>query len=70
MGILDTMKDLAVNFVGAVVFSFIGYFYVRSRGKGRFARRFIPQVVEVLPEDLELQEGKDTLEKNSAPEEE
>ena len=70
VGILDTMKDLAVNFVGAVVFSFIGYFYVRSRGKGRFARRFIPQVVEVLPEDLELQEGKDTLEKNSAPEEE
>lgn len=46
VGILDTMKDLAVNFVGAVVFSFIGYFYVKSRGKGRFARRFIPQVVE------------------------
>lgn len=46
IGILDTMKDLAVNFVGAVVFSFIGYFYVKSRGKGRFARRFIPQVLE------------------------
>lgn len=46
IGILDTMKDLAVNFVGAVVFSFIGYFYVKGRGKGRFARRFIPQVLE------------------------
>lgn len=46
IGILDTMKDLAVNFVGAVVFSFIGYFYVKSRGKGRFARRFIPQILE------------------------
>ena len=46
IGILDTMKDLAVNFVGAVVFSFIGYFYVKSRGEGRFARRFIPQVLE------------------------
>ena len=38
------MKDLAVNFVGAVVFSIIGYFYVKSRGEGRFARRFIPRV--------------------------
>ena len=45
VGILDTMKDLFVNFVGAVVFSIIGFFYVKSRGKGRFARRFIPQVV-------------------------
>lgn len=48
IGILDTMKDLFVNFIGAVVFSIIGYFYVKSRGKGRFARRFIPQV---LPEE-------------------
>ena len=45
VGILDTMKDLFVNFIGAVVFSIIGFFYVKSRGKGRFARRFIPQVV-------------------------
>ena len=56
VGILDTMKDLAVNFVGAVVFSFIGYFYVKSRGKGRFARRFIPQVLENETEDLSGQE--------------
>ena len=46
IGILDTMKDRAVNFVGAVVFSFIGYFYVKSRGKGHFARRFIPQILD------------------------
>lgn len=46
LGILDTMKDLFVNFIGAVVFSIIGYFYVKSRGKGKFAKRFIPQVVE------------------------
>ena len=43
IGILDTMKDLFVNFIGAVVFSFIGYFYVKGRGKGGFARRFIPR---------------------------
>lgn len=44
VGIIDTMKDLFVNFIGAVVFSAIGYFYVKGRGKGRFATRFIPQV--------------------------
>ena len=48
IGILDTMKDLFVNFIGAVVFSAIGYFYVKSRGKGRFASSFIPQVVDKI----------------------
>lgn len=33
IGILDTMKDLFVNFIGAVVFSFIGYFYVKNQAK-------------------------------------
>lgn len=42
IGLIDTMNDLFVNFVGAVLFSIIGYFYVKSRGKGKFARRFIP----------------------------
>ncbi|MCI8870604.1 MAG: hypothetical protein HFF39_08710 [Lawsonibacter sp.] len=45
VGLLDTMKDLFVNFVGAVVFSIVGYFYVKSRGRGKFASRFIPQVL-------------------------
>lgn len=45
IGLLDTMKDLFVNFIGAAVFSVIGYFYVKSRGKGRFARSFIPLVL-------------------------
>ena len=44
VGLNDTMKDLMVNFVGAVVFSVIGYFYVKEKGKGRFAARFIPRV--------------------------
>lgn len=59
VGILDTMKDLFVNFIGAVVFSFIGYFYVKSRGKGKFASRFIPQVIDVRPEDMEPQQTSD-----------
>ena len=43
VGIIDTMKDLFVNFIVSVVFSAIGYFYVQGRGKGGFAKRFIPR---------------------------
>ena len=50
IGLLDTMKDLFVNFIGAVVFSIVGYFYVKGRGKGKFAKNFIPQVLEELTE--------------------
>ena len=45
VGLNDTMKDLIVNFIGAVVFSVIGFFYVKEKGKGRFAARFIPRVL-------------------------
>lgn len=44
IGIVDTMKDLMVNFVGAVVFSVIGIFYLKHRGKGKLAASLIPQV--------------------------
>ena len=44
LGIIDTMKDLIVNFIGASVFSVIGYFYVKHEGKGKVATRFIPKV--------------------------
>lgn len=44
IGIVDTMKDLMVNFVGAVVFSVIGTIYLKQRGKGKLASSLIPQV--------------------------
>ena len=51
IGLLDTMEDLFVNFIGALTFSIIGYFYVKSRGENKFARRFIPVVnQEAKPE--------------------
>lgn len=50
IGLLDTMKDLWVNFIGAAVFSLIGYFYVKHRGKGFLAKRFIPRVLSSLDE--------------------
>ena len=52
IGLLDTMEDLFVNFIGALTFSIIGYFYVKSRGENKFAKRFIPVVnQEAKPED-------------------
>ena len=45
IGLLDTMEDLLVNFIGAVIFSTVGYFYVKNRGRGWFARNFIPKVL-------------------------
>ena len=44
IGLLDTMKDLFVNFIGAVVFSVIGYFYIKNRDGYRFAEIFIPRL--------------------------
>lgn len=43
IGLIDTMKDLLVNFIGAVIFSIIGFFYVKNRGKGSVVRRFVPR---------------------------
>ena len=54
MGLHDTIEDLFVNFIGAIVFSIIGYFYVKSRGRGRFASRFIPKILE---EEIEREEA-------------
>ena len=59
LGIYDTMKDLFVNFIGAVVFSVIGYFFVKNRGRGRFARRFIPRVLMNEEADVPAQEPED-----------
>jgi hypothetical protein len=53
VGISDTIKDLVVNFIGAAVFSVIGFFYVKRRGAGRIAKQFIPTLKDCgeEPED-------------------
>ena len=43
IGLIDTMNDLVVNFIGAVLFSIFGYFYIKGRGKGKFVENFIPK---------------------------
>lgn len=51
IGLQDTMKDLFVNLIGAVVFSVIGYFYVKTKGKGKVAKHFIPKVLDKPKEE-------------------
>ena len=60
IGLLDTMKDLFVNFIGAVVFSVFGYFYVKYKGKGRLVPSLIPQVLS--EQDFEEKLQKDVSE--------
>lgn len=42
LGIIDTMKDLYVNFIGAACFSIFGYLYIINRDKYNFVNHFIP----------------------------
>ena len=46
IGLYDTMEDLFVNFIGALVFSVIGYFGSKNDGKSHFAFHFIPRLKE------------------------
>ena len=41
IGLHDTMFDLFVNFLGAIAFSIIGFFYVKEKGKNKIAKEFI-----------------------------
>lgn len=46
IGLIDTMKDLFVNFIGAVAFSIIGYIYIKYRGhRQSVAAKLIPTVI-------------------------
>ena len=42
IGLIDTMEDLFVNFIGAAVFSVAGYFCIRHPERKRMIEGFIP----------------------------
>ena len=42
IGLIDTMQDLIVNFIGASVFSVFGFFYIKFKGKINLVNHFIP----------------------------
>ncbi|MGN0362858.1 MAG: hypothetical protein ACI4ET_08465 [Bilifractor sp.] len=54
IGIIDTMKDLMVNFVGAVVFSIIGYFSVKNRNRKDDGKHRGKMIGENIAEDLRV----------------
>ncbi len=43
IGIIDTMKDLFVNFIGAIVFSILGYMYIINRDCYKFLENILPK---------------------------
>ena len=43
IGIIDTMKDLIVNFVEAIVFSILGYMYIINRDGYKFLENILPK---------------------------
>lgn len=57
IGIVDTMKDLIVNCVGACVFSIFGLIYIKNRGSGKIAASFIPR----LKTEAEIEETEAML---------
>lgn len=62
IGLNDTMKDLIVNFIGAVVFSILGLLYIKNRDEYRFAEEFMP-VVKTEEEIAETKKELERLEK-------
>ena len=64
IGLIDTMKDLLVNFIGAAVFSILGYLYVKYRKQDSFVGHFVPSKKEkdkdflkIVQQDAEEKDG-------------
>lgn len=47
IGLVDTMKDLRVNFVGAVIFSIFGFLFILNRDKYKFIQSFLPKKLKL-----------------------
>ena len=51
IGLYDTMEDLFVNFLGALIFSLIGYFSAKRQEKNRVIDNLVPR----LPKNREAE---------------
>ncbi len=51
IGIIDTMKDLFVNFIGAIVFSVLGYFYTKNRDHEKKGTAMIVEGLHITRND-------------------
>ncbi|MBK5200813.1 MAG: hypothetical protein JJE21_04670, partial [Spirochaetaceae bacterium] len=68
IGLIDTMKDLFVNFIGAIIFSIFGYFYEKKKGKtNTWVENLMPyHMEEERVEELNtVKEDKDKKKKHS-----
>ena len=68
IGLFDTMKDLMVNFFGALIFSIIGFFYVKQKGKGKIADQFIPKLYDAVDQKNDAQSQKESSEERAEKE--
>lgn len=64
IGLIDTMEDLIVNFIGAFIFSIFGFLYVKTRGNATFVRRFIPRRKEAKKDFKQLLESQSKQKSN------
>lgn len=46
IGLNDTMEDLMVNFLGALIFNLIAYLYIKNNKKYQFIEGFIPSRID------------------------
>lgn len=65
IGLHDTIKDMFVNFIGALVFSIAGFFYVKNRKKSSFVIHFIPTLGDEKDNDGKSAASKEESSKNS-----
>jgi uncharacterized membrane protein len=65
IGLHDTIKDMFVNFIGAMAFSTAGYFYVKNRKKSSFVIHFIPTLAAKETQGKKPGATKDTVESGS-----
>ena len=66
IGIIDTMKDLMVNFVGAIVFSVIGYFGVKYRDRRSRVNKIADDLIVRTLSDDEMLEQQQIIEAKQA----
>ncbi len=60
IGLFDTMYDLIVNFIGAITFSVMGYFYIKHRNSKSIVEGLVPEpwAEEKILQEKILQEKK------------
>ncbi len=51
IGLIDTMNDLMVNFLGAVIFSVYGYIYIKGRSKG--VNKLVNSIVPTMEKEVD-----------------